>query len=136
MKRPSPRRARGRSGINLSWDEHCLRFDDRLQTMLDAPVADSRDRAVRWRQLVDLLARVDSHLLSEAAEQALEVVRKDAFAIDESVRAATVRAIAGRPVPPALLRILAAQPVRIAALSPTRGLRVATHRHRRRTRWR
>jgi hypothetical protein len=101
--------------VSLTWDEHCLRFDDRLQTMLDAPVADSRDRAVRWRQLVDLLSRVDSHLLSEAAEQALALVEKDAFAIDEGVRAATLRAIAGRQVPPALLRVLAAQPVRIAA---------------------
>lgn len=83
--------------------------------MLDAPVADSRDRAVRWRQLVDLLSRVESHILSLTAEDALELVRRDAFAIEEAVRAATVRAIAGRKVPSALLRIFAAQPVRIAA---------------------
>ncbi len=92
-----------------------MRFDDRLQTMLDAPVADRRDRAVRWRQLVDLLSRLDGEAESVAAEQAIELVRRDAFAIDEGVRAATVRAIAGRRVWPSLLRVLAVQPVRIAA---------------------
>jgi hypothetical protein len=92
-----------------------LRFDDRLQTMLDAPVADNRDRAVRWRQLVDLLSRVEPGATSEAADQALDLVRRDAFAIDEAVRAATVRAIAGRTLSHELLRVLAVQPVRVAA---------------------
>jgi hypothetical protein len=96
-------------------DEFDLRFDDRLQTMLNAPVADSRDRAVRWRQLVDLLSRLEPGAMSEAAMQALEMVRRDAFAIDEAVRAATVRAIAGRPLSRDLLRVLAVQPVRVSA---------------------
>jgi hypothetical protein len=91
-----------------------LRFDDRLQTMLDAPVADSRDRAVRWRQLVDLLSRMDP-AESAVAASALDIIAQDAFTVDEDVRAATVRAIAGRVLPRPLLRILAAQPVRIAA---------------------
>ena len=92
-----------------------LRFDDRLQTMLAAPVADNRDRAVRWRQLVDLLSRTEPGAASAAIDAALDLVRRDAFAVDETVRAATVRAIAGRFLPPALLRILAVQPVRFAA---------------------
>ena len=91
-----------------------MHFDDRLQTLLDVTVADARDRAVRWRQLVDLLARGGASD-SAAASEALELVRREAFAIDEDVRAATVRAIAGREVPTALLKVLAAQPVRIAA---------------------
>ena len=91
-----------------------MHFDDRLQTLLAAPVADPRDRAVRWRQLVDLLARADP-AGSAATSAALELVRREAFAIDEEVRAATVRAIAGRELPPALMSILAAQPIRIAA---------------------
>ena len=91
-----------------------MHFDDRLQTLLAAPVADPRDRAVRWRQLVDLLAR-GGPASSAIAGEALELVRREAFAIDEEVRAATLRAIAGRPLPSALLQILAAQPVRIAA---------------------
>ena len=92
-----------------------MRFDDRLQTLLDAPVADHRDRAVRWRQLVDLLSRLDAGAGGAAVEQALDLIRQDAFAVDEPVRAATVRAIAGRQLSPPLLRILAAQPVRVAA---------------------
>ena len=91
-----------------------MHFDDRLQTLLAAPVADPRDRAVRWRQLVDVLARGGAPD-SEATRQALDVVRRDAFAIDEQVRAATVRSIAGRDLPHDLLVLLAAQPVRIAA---------------------
>ena len=91
-----------------------MRFDDRLQTMLAAPVADNRDRAVRWRQLVDLLSRTAGEG-SAAVDAALDLVRHDAFAVDETVRAATLRAIAGRPLPAALLGILALQPVRIAA---------------------
>ncbi len=91
-----------------------LHFDDRLQTLLDAPVADARDRAVRWRQLVDLLARGEASN-SATHVAAIELVRRDAFAIDEGVRAATMRAIAGRDVPAALFRVLAAQPLRIAA---------------------
>lgn len=92
-----------------------MRFDDRLQTLLDAPVADSRDRAVRWRQLVDLLSRLDAGDGGSAIDRALDLVRGEAFEIDEQVRAATIRAIAGRRIPPSLLRILAGQPVRIAA---------------------
>ena len=91
-----------------------MRFDDRLQTMLDAPVADNRDRAVRWRQLVDLLSRSVGEG-GATVQTALDLVRADAFAVDETVRAATLRAIADRVLPPALLKILAAQPVRIAA---------------------
>ena len=92
-----------------------MRFDDRLQTLLDAPVADARDRAVRWRQLVDLLSRLDQVEKGGATARALDLVRSDAFAIDEQVRAATLRGIAGRRLAPELLRIFAAQPVRIAA---------------------
>ena len=91
-----------------------MHFDDRLQTLLDAPVADARDRAVRWRQLVDLLAR-GAATGSAAASEALELVRREGFAIDEGVRAATLRAIGGREVPADLLAVLAGQPVRIAA---------------------
>jgi hypothetical protein len=91
-----------------------LHFDDRLQTLLDAPVADARDRAVRWRQLVDLLARGKA---SDGAMHAaaLELVRREAFAVDEEVRAATLRAIAGLSMPADLLAVLAAQPLRVAA---------------------
>jgi hypothetical protein len=92
-----------------------LRFDDRLQTLLDAPVADARDRAVRWRQLADLLSRLDRLEEGGVTARALDLVRADALAVDEQVRAATLRGIAGRRLAPELLRIFAAQPMRIAA---------------------
>jgi hypothetical protein len=92
-----------------------LRFDDRLQTLLDAPIADTRDRAVRWRQLVDLLSRLERLEEGGVVARALDLVRADAFAVDDQVRAATLRGIAGRRLAPELLRIFAAQPVRIAA---------------------
>ena len=37
-----------------------MRFDDRLMTVLDQPATDPHDRAVRWRQLVDLVARSEA----------------------------------------------------------------------------
>jgi len=92
-----------------------LRFDDRLQTLLDAPVADQRDRAVRWRQLVDLLSRLDKGQDSPVISRALDLVRDDAPSVDEAVRAATLRGIAGRSIGAPLLAIFAGQPLRIAA---------------------
>lgn len=92
-----------------------MRFDDRLQTLLDASVTGSHDRAVRWRQLVDLLSRLDANDASDLVTRALELVRSDVAAIDEEVRGATVRAIAGRRINVALLRIFAREPLRIAA---------------------
>ena len=38
-----------------------MRFDDRLLTVLNQPAGDRHDVAVRWRQLVDLVARAGSN---------------------------------------------------------------------------
>ena len=92
-----------------------MHFDDRLHTLLASPVADLRDRAVRWRQLVDVVARLDPDAASSALDEALVLVRDEAPSVDEGVRAATLRAIAGRSLRPDLLAILAAQPVHVAA---------------------
>ena len=45
-------------------------FDDRLNTVLAQPALNAHDRAVRWRQLVELLARA-SDLSSPLAQRAL-----------------------------------------------------------------
>ena len=50
-----------------------MRFDDRLQTVLAQPAANPHDRAVRWRQLVELLARAND-LSTPLAQRALEVI--------------------------------------------------------------
>ena len=41
-----------------------MRFDDRLLTVLNQPAEDRHDAAVRWRQLVDLVARAGANSAS------------------------------------------------------------------------
>ena len=65
-----------------------VRFDDRLQTVLRQPASDPRDAAVRWRQLVDLIARAGPSIDSQLLGEALNVIAGDASRIDESLRAA------------------------------------------------
>lgn len=93
-----------------------VRFDDRLATLLTLPLAGARDRAVRWRQLVELAARAgreDEHGAPFIA--AVAVVQADAPRIARDVRAATARAIAGRGVPLPLLELFAADELAVAA---------------------
>ena len=54
-----------------------MRFDDRLMTVLDQPASDPHDRAVRWRQLVDLVARAGAQADNPLVEQALDLIRSD-----------------------------------------------------------
>ena len=92
-----------------------MRFDDRLATVLAQPVGSARDRAIRWRQLVDLVARAgeaaDPALLSDA----IAAIRSDMPKVAEAVRAATGRAIASLPVPLQLLELFAADRLSVAA---------------------
>ena len=60
-----------------------VRFDDRLQTVLAQPAANPHDRAVRWRQLVELLAR-SNDLSTPLAQQALTTSSTEAPRIDRS----------------------------------------------------
>ena len=84
-----------------------MRFDDRLLTVLNQPAADPRDVAVRWRQLVDLVARAGSNASSPTIAQALEAIRSDAPVIEERLRAAAARAVAALPLPLGLLEYFA-----------------------------
>ena len=52
-----------------------MRFDDRLRTVLAQPATDPHDRAVRWRQLVELVARSGNESDPELVEQALGEIR-------------------------------------------------------------
>jgi hypothetical protein len=45
-----------------------VRFDDRLLTVLNQPAGDRHDVAIRWRQLVDLVARAVSSRDSDRDE--------------------------------------------------------------------
>ena len=92
-----------------------MRFDDRLATVLSQPVGSRHDRAVRWRQLVDLVARANESSDRALLEQAIELIRTDQPAIREAIRAAAARSIAGSPVPLALLMVFAADKLAVAA---------------------
>ena len=50
-----------------------MRFDDRLLTVLNQPAGDRHDAAVRWRQLVDLVARAGPNSASPVVAEALGI---------------------------------------------------------------
>jgi hypothetical protein len=92
-----------------------VRFDDRLLTVLNQPASDRHDTAVRWRQLVDLVARAGPNSSSAVVVQALESIRAEAKHVDESLRAAAARAVAALPLPLGLLECFAADKLAVSA---------------------
>ena len=91
-----------------------VRFDDRLNTVLAQPAANPHDRAVRWRQLVELLARADD-LSSPSAQLALLEVRSDAVVVDPQIRAAAARAVSRPQLPIELVFAFAADTIAVSA---------------------
>ena len=92
-----------------------MRFDDRLLTVLNQPAGDRHDTAVRWRQLVDLVARAGPHSASPVVAQALESIRAESVDVEEPLRAAAARAVAALPLPLALLECFAADRLAVSA---------------------
>ncbi len=92
-----------------------MRFDDRLMTVLDQPASDRHDRAVRWRQLVDLVARAGGQAGNPLVGQALEMLRADAKLVDDALRAAAARAVAALPMPFELVALFAADKLAVSA---------------------
>ncbi|WP_118857118.1 histidine kinase dimerization/phospho-acceptor domain-containing protein [Sphingomonas mesophila] len=92
-----------------------VRFDDRLATVLAQPAEQAHDRNVRWRQLVDLVARSNGDADPAFLERALSVIVGDRSGVPEHLRAAAARAIAGQPVPGALLVAFASDTLAVAA---------------------
>ena len=92
-----------------------MRFDDRLLTVLNQPAEDRHDAAVRWRQLVDLVARAGANSDSPVVADALEAIRREAQAVDEPLRAAAARAVAALPLPLGLLEYFAADSLTVSA---------------------
>ena len=92
-----------------------MRFDDRLTTVLAQPAEDAHDRAVRWRQLVELLARSPDGLVSDAARQALAEIEEQADSIPERLRAAAARAVSGLRLPADLMAAFAGDTLAVAA---------------------
>ena len=92
-----------------------MRFDDRLLTVLNQPAEDRHDAAVRWRQLVDLVARAGANGTSPVVVQALEAIRSEGPKVDEQLRAAAARAVAALPLPLGLLEYFAGDSLTVAA---------------------
>src|SRR5881398_412501 len=92
-----------------------VRFDDRLLTVLSHPAGDRHDAAVRWRQLVDLVARAGPGASSPVIAQALENIRSQAAEVEETLRSAAARAVAGRPLPLGLLEYFASDQLSVSA---------------------
>ena len=92
-----------------------MRFDDRLLTVLNQPAGDRHDVAVRWRQLVDLVARAGPNSVSPVVTQALDAIRSEASNVDEPLRAAAARAVAALPLPFGLLECFAEDRLSVSA---------------------
>jgi hypothetical protein len=92
-----------------------VRFDDRLLTVLNQPAEDRHDAAVRWRQLVDLVARAGANGTSPVVVEALGAIRSEAPGVDELLRAAAARAVAALPLPLGLLEYFASESLSVSA---------------------
>ena len=92
-----------------------MRFDDRLLTVLNQPAEDRHDAAVRWRQLVDLVARAGANSASPVVAEALEAIRSEGARVDEPLRAAAARAVAALPLPLGLLEYFASDQLAVSA---------------------
>src|SRR3712207_3860392 len=84
-------------------------------TVLEQPAIDPRDRAIRWRQLVDLVARAGTQAQTPLVQRALEVIRSDGVDVDEGLRAAAARAVAALPLPFGLLELFASDRLAVSA---------------------
>ncbi len=92
-----------------------MRFDDRLTTVLDQPAETARGRAIRWRQLVELVARAPHQGGHELIDRALAVIRGDRDLVEERVRVAAALAIASLPLSSELVAAFAADRLAVAA---------------------
>lgn len=92
-----------------------MRFDDRLRTVLAQPAADPHDRAVRWRQLVELVARSGSEADPDLVGAALAAIREQAPGIGDRVRSAAALAVAPLAMPVDLVATFAADRLSVAA---------------------
>jgi hypothetical protein len=92
-----------------------VRFDDRLLTVLNQPAFNRHDSAVRWRQLVDLVARAGDEAASPTVDRALDAIRSDAGDVGQDLRAAAARAVAALPLPLGLLEYFASDLLTVSA---------------------
>lgn len=92
-----------------------MRFDDRLRTVLAQPASDPHDRAIRWRQLVEIAARAGADADPELLDRAISEIGAGRAAIDERVRVAAALAAAPLALPVELVATFAADRMAVAA---------------------
>jgi signal transduction histidine kinase len=92
-----------------------VRFDDRLTTVLEQPAATAHDRAIRWRQLVELVARAPGEASSDLTRRALDAIRTDRELVEERVRIAAALAVASIPFSSELVALFAEDRLTVAA---------------------
>jgi len=92
-----------------------VRFDDRLRTVLAQPASDPHDRAVRWRQLVEIVARAGPDSDRELVDRAISEIRAHSAAVDERVRIAAALAVARNALPVELVATFAGDCLAVAA---------------------
>jgi hypothetical protein len=92
-----------------------VRFDDRLTTVLEQPAASAHDRAIRWRQLVELVARAPGDSQCALVDRAIAEIRENRDSIEERIRVAAALAVASLPLPVELVAAFAADRLTVAA---------------------
>jgi signal transduction histidine kinase len=83
--------------------------------VLEQPASTAHDRAVRWRQLVELVARAPAEGERDLIERALSAIREDRGSVEERVRIATALAIASLPLSAELAAAFAGDRLTVAA---------------------
>ena len=96
-------------------DQPTVRFDDRLITILNYPVADAGGRAAVWVQIVDLLAQDRGQMSASIREAALERLAEWRTSVVERRRLASAVAIAGKELPRDLVAFFASDTSVVAA---------------------
>ena len=96
-------------------DLSLVRFDDRLITILNYPVADSGGKAAVWVQIVDLLAQDRGQMSPSIRQTALERLSEWRGEVVERRRLASAVAIAGKALQPDLVAYFASDTSTVAA---------------------
>ena len=92
-----------------------MRFDDRLITILNYPVADAGGKAAVWVQIVDLLAQDRGQMSASIREAALGRLAEWRVSVVERRRLASAAAIAGKDLPRDLVAFFASDTPVVAA---------------------
>jgi signal transduction histidine kinase len=97
--------------LGIRW----VRFDDRIATVLALPAANAAARAIKWRQLVDLLAQRREQASSDEVEQAYAFLVAHRDDVEFLTRQETARSLTGRGIAPGLLHFFAEDHPAVAA---------------------